>query len=404
MNELPTQSSEPAPLGIVDAYLNAWRRVFDYTGVSTRREYWSFVLTHWLVLFPVIGFFSGAWIFEANWMMTTVAGVLVFGHMAVAGIVSLSLTIRRVRDATSSGWFTFLIIANPWLILGIACCPRYDAKALSNLPDGYWDVWRKTADYLGVSKRGEFWSFSLINTVITAALITVAIVALNTVPNSTQEVIGTNFTGSVLLFLAVAIVPWLPLLIRRVRDATSSGWFTFLIFANPWLILGIACCPRYDAKSLANLPDGYWDVWRKTADYLGVSKRGEFWTFSLINLVVTAAVIAFAILVLVTVPGTTNNSTQATFGVIFTGMLVILTLLTVAAVPWVPLLVRRCRDATGSGWVAIVGFVFIPLSLIAVAIICLLPSRESETPAGGRVAARARPEPEEREDDDPWAR
>lgn len=284
MNELPTQSSEPAPISIVDAYLNAWRRVFDYRGVSTRREYWAFVLTHWLVLFPVIGFFSGAWIFEANWMMTALAGTIVFGHMAVAGIVSLSLTIRRVRDAT------------------------------------------------------------------------------------------------------------------------SSGWFTFLIFANPWLILGIAACPRYDAKALANLPDRYWDVWRKTADYLGVSKRGEFWSFSLINLVVTAAVIAIAILLLVTLPGTTNNSTQAAFGVIFTGMFVILLLLTVAAVPWVPLLVRRCRDATGSGWVAIVGFVFIPLSLVAAAIICLLPSREPDTPARDRVAARPRPEPEEREDDDPWAR
>lgn len=278
----PTQTSEPARLGIVDAYLLAWRRVFDYRGVSTRREYWSFVLTHWLVLFPVIGFFSGAWIFEANWAMTALAGILVFGHMAVAMIVSLSLTIRRVRDAT------------------------------------------------------------------------------------------------------------------------SSGWFTFLIFANPWLIVGIACCPRYDAKALANLPDRYWDVWRKTADYLGVSKRGEFWPFTLINMVITVAVIVVAILVFVTVPSTTSNATQAAFGVIFTGFYVILLLLTVALVPWIPLVVRRCRDATGTGWVAIVGFVFIPLSLIAVAIICLLPTRQQETSSRDRVAARARPE--QREADDPWAR
>ena len=284
MDDQSAQASEPAPLGVVDAYLAAWRRVFDYRGVSGRREYWSFVLTHWLVLFPVVGFLSGAWIFEANWMMTTVAGVLVFGHMAVAGIVSLSLTIRRVRDAT------------------------------------------------------------------------------------------------------------------------SSGWFALLIFANPWLILGIAACPRYDAAELSKLPDRYWDVWRKTADYLGVSKRGEFWSFSLINLVVTVAIIVLAILILVTVPGNTSNSTQAAFGVLFTGMFVILLLLTVAAVPWVPLVVRRCRDATGTGWVAIVGFVLLPLSLIAVAIICLLPSREPATPAGDRVAARPRTEPEEREADDPWAR
>lgn len=280
----PDQNFEPAPIGIVDSYLAAWRRVFDYRGVSTRREYWSFVLTHWLILFPVIGFFSGAWIFEANWAMTALADILVFGHMAVAGIVSLSLTIRRVRDAT------------------------------------------------------------------------------------------------------------------------SSGWFAFLFFANPWLILGIACCPRYDAKALANLPDRYWDVWQKTADYLGVSKRGEFWPFTLINMIVTVAVIIIAILLLVTVPNTTSNSTQASFGVIFTGVYVILLVLTVAAVPWTALLVRRCRDATGSGWVAIVGFVFIPLSLIAVAIICLLPTRQQETSARDRAGARARPEPEQREADDPWAR
>lgn len=45
-------------VGNVDAYLNAWRRAFDYGGVSTRREYWVYVITHWFVLFPVIGFIA----------------------------------------------------------------------------------------------------------------------------------------------------------------------------------------------------------------------------------------------------------------------------------------------------------------------------------------------------------
>ena len=66
--------TETAPVSIVDAYLNAWRRVFDYTGVSTRREYWVFILAHWLLLFPVIGFSSAAWFFEENWATQTLAG------------------------------------------------------------------------------------------------------------------------------------------------------------------------------------------------------------------------------------------------------------------------------------------------------------------------------------------
>ena len=280
----PEAETDTAPTSIIDAYLNAWRRMFDYTGVSTRREYWVFILAHWLVLFPTIGFLSGAWIFETNTATWLFAGFLNFGHMGIALVVSIPLTIRRVRDATSSGWFTFLWLAGPLLLLGIAACPRYDARRLASLPDRYWDIWRKSADYLGVSKRQEFWPFTLINTVIVFAIITLAVLLLYTVPNAT------------------------------------------------------------------------------------------------------------------------NNSTQAGFGIIVTGFWIILALLFLAAIPWFPLAVRRVRDATGSGWVAIVGLVFFPLSLIVIAIIALLPSRESDTIGFDRMEARTRQEPEQREAEDPWAR
>lgn len=275
--------TETAPVSIVDAYVNAWRRIFDYTGVSTRREYWVFNIAHWFVLLPTIGFLSGAWIFETNTATWLLAGFLNFGHIAIALIVSIPLTIRRVRDATSSGWFTFLWFAGPMLLLGIAACPRYDARELASLPDRYWDIWRKSADYLGVSKRQEFWPFTLINTVIVLAIITLAVLLLYTVPN------------------------------------------------------------------------------------------------------------------------TTSNSTQATWGIFFTTSFIIIALFSLASIPWIPLAVRRIRDATGSGWVAMVGIVMFPLSLIVIAIICLIPSRETETFDFDRIEARTKTEPEQREAEDPWA-
>lgn len=91
-------------------YFTAWRRAFDFLGDSTRTEYWSFTLIN-----IVIGFALGlAFAFTGgqddgggiSWVFALL-GLVFFLAIIIPGI---SVTIRRVRDATGSGWWTLLAL------------------------------------------------------------------------------------------------------------------------------------------------------------------------------------------------------------------------------------------------------------------------------------------------------
>ena len=230
--------TEPTPSqpGIINAYLSAWRRMFDYRGVSTRQEYWVFVPLHWIILFPLHGFLSGAWIFETNAWTEALAASLLLLHGVPAFLASVSLTVRRMRDATGSGWFVFLIFY-PVLILGIAAaCPARDAAYLDRLTAGYWNVWEKSADYLGVAKRVEFWPFTLINLVAWVGVVAIALVYVfaRAADSPRTAAIAIVLVGALSLLLTI---PWVPLVVRRVRDATGTGWIS-LVGLIPFFGLG----------------------------------------------------------------------------------------------------------------------------------------------------------------------
>ena len=260
--------TEPTPLqpGIINAYLSAWRRMFDYSGVSTRQEYWVFVPLHWIILFPLHGFLSGAWIFETNvWTEELVASLLLLHgvpaflaasllllHGVPAFLASVSLTVRRVRDATGSGCFVFLMLLNPCLILGIAACPARDAAYLDGLAAGYWNVWRKSADYLGVAKRVEFWPFTLINLVAWVAVVAVAPGALVAVADS-LEVALIAAIGLVVALSSLLAIPWVPLVVRRVRDATGKNSIS-LLGVFPLVLVPVILLTFLDDDGFAFLP------------------------------------------------------------------------------------------------------------------------------------------------------
>ena len=233
----------PERPGLVQAYLSARRRMFDYRGVSTRTEYWVFVPLHWIVLFPTLGFFAGAWIFETNDLTMALTGSFLAIHGIAAFLASFALSVRRVRDATGSGWFVLLMLFNPYLILGIAACPARNAAYWAGLSAGYWNVWRKSADYLGVAKRVEFWPFTLINFVVLAALIAVGLIYLGNVQQSGEAAWGTIILVFVLVMLLS--IPSVPLVVRRVRDATGTGWVALVglipFFPFAQLVLLIIC-------------------------------------------------------------------------------------------------------------------------------------------------------------------
>lgn len=219
--------ARPAHGSVFKTYLRGWRRIFDYRGLSSRREYWVFVPITW-ILFGVMGFLAGAWIFETNWVTVLVTASVLWGFGLASLLASISLTVRRVRDATGSGWFSLLWFVNPLLITGISLCPRRDSQHLDSLSRSYWDVWRKTADLYGYSTRIEFWPFTLINLVIFVGLVVLGLVlpVFGFVDTRNPQVTFGVF-WMVLLFAGVIAgilsVPWISLLVRRVRDATGTG-------------------------------------------------------------------------------------------------------------------------------------------------------------------------------------
>ena len=221
-------SPEPthARPSVVQAYLNAWRRAFDFQGVSTRMEYWSFVLINWSVFVLVSPLFLGL-------SSESTISLIIFLFWVILVVPSLSVLIRRVRDATGSGWFTFI----PAAALGATFFPARDRQRLDELGTGYQDVWRRSADYLGYANRTEFWTFVAINL---GMLFGVAVIAFLSLVVADESPNGASFfffyaTWAVLMVLCVAMyVAGFPLVIRRVRSATGSGWW-YLIVVIPWI-------------------------------------------------------------------------------------------------------------------------------------------------------------------------
>ena len=114
-----------APLAmapLIDYFVKAWQRSFDYTGRSTRPEYWWFYLAYLLVA-VLLAVLSG--------LSDLVAKL--FSLYALASIVpSLSLTVRRLRDAGKAWPWIFIglipFIGGIWLIV-LLCQPSVSLPA-----------------------------------------------------------------------------------------------------------------------------------------------------------------------------------------------------------------------------------------------------------------------------------
>ncbi|MBO9559136.1 MAG: DUF805 domain-containing protein [Caulobacter sp.] len=77
------------------------------------------------------------------------------------------------------------------------------------------------ADFLGRSRRSEFWLFYLLNFLVTAGCVVGGLIVERTTPLPGDAI---GFWLLNLLYLAT-IVPWLAVLVRRLHDIDKSGWW-----------------------------------------------------------------------------------------------------------------------------------------------------------------------------------
>ena len=225
----------PAPdRGQSEFYFAAWRRTFDFTGVASRTEYWSFVLVNFAIYWVLF-----AILFLSGLPDSTVALVSVLYWITLL-VPYLSVSTRRMRDATDRGWFILLgLIPVVGLVpvLGIALFPARDQQQLDRLGIRYRDVWRKSADYLSDSNRDEFWTFTLINLALlfggVVVFFVIAFIA-DGAPRAVAQAIIFPPLAVLGAFCVALIVPLTSLTVRRVRSATGSGWWS-LIGLIPYL-------------------------------------------------------------------------------------------------------------------------------------------------------------------------
>ena len=121
-------------MNAIHCYLDAFRRYADFSGRSTRPQYWWFALVNTIIFVIGEGVFLGRMenvgalrnnINSGSGAMSIVAGILLVYAMA-ALIPSLALSVRRLHDTGRSGWWLFIqfvpLIGPLWLLV-LLCLP-----------------------------------------------------------------------------------------------------------------------------------------------------------------------------------------------------------------------------------------------------------------------------------------
>lgn len=209
-------------------FRQAWVGMRDHRGTMSRRGFWVLAST-------LLGLFGATCVLLGAPLLllpdkTSMPALVPIGLWAMyvfyVGLavffVVLLAAVQRVREATGSGSHAALGWLNPLLLIVLLASPRFDRRRNAALGDEYLDTWQKYADYRGVSTRREYFRF----TGITAAIVVVSIVLSTLVAQASAA--GTDGTSVAVplawgSFIAVVLlgaqVAWLPLALRRSRDA-----------------------------------------------------------------------------------------------------------------------------------------------------------------------------------------
>ncbi|WP_339355287.1 DUF805 domain-containing protein [Aeromonas popoffii] len=79
-------------------YLLAWRRCLDFSGHSSRKEFWMFMLVHLLVTLMCIALDVG---------INGMSGLDV-GYSVVSILPMVAIMVRRLHDIDRSGWWGWI--------------------------------------------------------------------------------------------------------------------------------------------------------------------------------------------------------------------------------------------------------------------------------------------------------
>lgn len=96
------------------AFKEMWTRIFDYSGVSGRKEFWFPFALHAVIALISSGLILASLMVEKGGLFFSLAAFVLIGYLILSIIPWIALTVRRLRDSGKSGWWTLLV-----LVLGI---------------------------------------------------------------------------------------------------------------------------------------------------------------------------------------------------------------------------------------------------------------------------------------------
>jgi uncharacterized membrane protein YhaH (DUF805 family) len=108
---------------LIQHYVDAWKRSFDYSGRASRPQYWWFYLANFLIGLLLALLSSASDLF--GWILSL--------YLPAAIVPTLPLTVRRLRDAGKPWPWIFIglipLIGGIWLIV-LLCQPSALQAAL----------------------------------------------------------------------------------------------------------------------------------------------------------------------------------------------------------------------------------------------------------------------------------
>ena len=112
---------------LIKPFLDAWKRPFDFKGVTSRTDYWNFVFISWLINFAstyLVKFLEIFTTYDEEGIVNNAFGnfiafpiltiIVLFGFGSIP--VSISVCIRRIRDTGKNWLWIFVPIYNIYLL------------------------------------------------------------------------------------------------------------------------------------------------------------------------------------------------------------------------------------------------------------------------------------------------
>ncbi|WP_320676761.1 DUF805 domain-containing protein [Prochlorococcus sp. MIT 1300] len=108
---------------MINSYIKAWWRIFDFTGRTNRRDFWLFLLAYILITVCIAVLEGLIDSYSYGSILNKLASIILYSDLAKLiysiyslgiAVVALSITIRRIRDVGRS-WLWLLIAFIPFL-------------------------------------------------------------------------------------------------------------------------------------------------------------------------------------------------------------------------------------------------------------------------------------------------